>query len=139
MTYELLGGHKLLGKEPSSSADFVSIVRKGLPFASLEFTRAAVRISQAELMAAVGVPRRTLARRRKQRRLSVGESERLLRLARVYARAVNVLGEHERASSWLRRANRALGNVAPLSLLDTDIGTDAVLDVLGRIEHGVFG
>jgi uncharacterized protein (DUF2384 family) len=28
--------------------------------------------------------------------------------------------------------------VTPLSLLDTDIGADSVLDTLGRIEHGVF-
>ena len=139
LTYEVLGGHKVLGKEPSSSADFVTIVRRGLPFASLEHTRAALNISQAELVEAVGVPRRTLARRRKERRLSVWESERLVRLARVYARAMDVLGEQDRASGWLRRPNRALGKVAPLSLLDTDIGTDAVLAVLGRIAHGVFG
>ena len=26
----------------------------------------------------------------------------------------------------------------PLSLLDTDIGAESVMDTLGRIEHGVF-
>ncbi|MBM3343610.1 MAG: DUF2384 domain-containing protein [Betaproteobacteria bacterium] len=34
--------------------------------------------------------------------------------------------------------NRSLGNVTPLSLLDTDLGAEAVTDTLGRIEHGVY-
>jgi hypothetical protein len=32
----------------------------------------------------------------------------------------------------------ALSGATPLSLLDTDIGAENVLDTLGRIEHGVF-
>jgi uncharacterized protein (DUF2384 family) len=31
-----------------------------------------------------------------------------------------------------------LSGATPLSLLDTDIGAESVLDTLGRIEHGVF-
>jgi len=42
------------------------------------------------------------------------------------------------ALNWLQSPNAALGGVTPLSLLDTDIGADGVLDTLGRIEHGVF-
>lgn len=39
---------------------------------------------------------------------------------------------------WLKSPNAALGGATPLSLLDTDIGTESVMDTLGRIEHGVF-
>ena len=39
---------------------------------------------------------------------------------------------------WLKSPNAALRGHAPLSLVDTDIGAEAVLDALGRIEHGVF-
>jgi putative toxin-antitoxin system antitoxin component (TIGR02293 family) len=61
-----------------------------------------------------------------------------MRLADVAARAGSVFGSDEHASAWLREANGALGGATPLELLGTDVGAEAVLGVLGRIEHGVF-
>ena len=57
---------------------------------------------------------------------------------RVVERAEAVFKDSDSALSWLQSANAALGGVAPMSLLDTDIGADSVMDMLGRIEHGVF-
>jgi putative toxin-antitoxin system antitoxin component (TIGR02293 family) len=42
------------------------------------------------------------------------------------------------AGDWLNSPNPTLRGNAPLSLPDTDIGAESVLDTLGRIEHGVF-
>ena len=42
------------------------------------------------------------------------------------------------ARQWLEEPNRALGGASPLEMLDTDVGAEAVRDVLGRIEDGVF-
>lgn len=70
--------------------------------------------------------------------LSTEESAKLLRFARVVERAEEVFEAAEPALAWLKADNAALGGVTPLSLLDTDIGADSVLDTLGRIEHGVF-
>ena len=61
-----------------------------------------------------------------------------MRLARVVERAETVFEETAAALAWLQSPNAALGGVTPLSLLDTDVGADSVLDTLGRIEHGVF-
>ena len=66
------------------------------------------------------------------------ESERVLRVARTLTRATEVLGSAEKARRWMRKANRALGGESPLSMLDTDLGTQAADEVLTRIEHGVF-
>ena len=66
------------------------------------------------------------------------ESAKLVRLARVVERAKNVFEDVEAALDWLKSANAALSGATPLSLLDTDIGAESVLDTLGRIEHGVF-
>jgi putative toxin-antitoxin system antitoxin component (TIGR02293 family) len=49
-----------------------------------------------------------------------------------------VLGARDKAGRWLQKANRALGGVAPLDLLDTDLGAEEVVTILGRIEHGVY-
>jgi putative toxin-antitoxin system antitoxin component (TIGR02293 family) len=62
-----------------------------------------------------------------------------LRLARVARRAAEVFEGSDAALDWLKSPNRALAGETPLTLLDTEIGAESVLDVLGRIEHGVFG
>lgn len=79
-----------------------------------------------------------MARRKEQPRLTLVESNRLYRLARMKSRATQVLGSAEKAEQWLARPNPALGGETPVSLLDTDINARQVERVLGRIEHGVF-
>jgi len=83
------------------------------------------------------LPARTLARRKAAGRLDPHESERVVRLAEVAAWAGEIFGE-EGARQWLEEPNRALGGATPMTMLDTDVGADAVRDVLGRIEYGVF-
>jgi len=63
---------------------------------------------------------------------------RLWRGSEVRAKAIETLGSPQRADGWLAMPNRALGGVTPMSLIDTDTGAQAVLDVLGRIDYGVF-
>ena len=46
------------------------------------------------------------------------------------------LGSHERAMHWLKRGNRALGGVAPIAVVDTELGSRQVENVLGRIAYG---
>ena len=71
--------------------------------------------------------------------LSSEESAEIVRLARVVARAAEVFEGLDPALDWLKSPNATLSGATPLSLLDTDIGAETVLDTLGRIEHGVFG
>src|SRR5450756_2329823 len=79
-----------------------------------------------------------VARRKREGMLTSEESAKLLRLARVVGRAHEVFEDLNAALNWLKSPNAALAGAAPLSLLDTDIGAESVLDTLGRIEHGVF-
>ena len=95
-------------------------------------------LSQAELARALGIPGRTLGRRKRENVLNSEESWKLLRLARVVSRASGVFDDTVTAVNWLKVPNAALGGNAPLSLVDTDMGIESVLDTLGRLEHGVF-
>jgi putative toxin-antitoxin system antitoxin component (TIGR02293 family) len=135
----LLGGKGVLKARPRSSLDWVALVREGLPARVLDALAANLKLTRGELAAALGIAERTLARRRKEGVFTAEESAKLLRLARVARRATEVFESGEPALDWLKRPNRALGGERPLDLLDTDIGAENVLDVLGRIEHGVFG
>lgn len=135
---DLLGGPPVLASAPRSPLDWVEVIRRGLPSATVDALTRVTHLSQSELATAVGIPERTLARRKRAGRLTSEESSRLFRLARALARGEEVFEDLEAAVNWLKAPNAALGGTSPLSLLDTDIGAESVMDTLGRIEHGVF-
>ena len=134
----LLGGKNVLSGKPRSTLDWVSHIRKGISSKALTSLTQVIGVSQSELATALGIPERTLARRKREGVLSSEESSKVVRLARVIERAEIVFEDIAAAIDWLKSSNAALGGVTPLSLLDTDIGTENVMDTLGRIEHGVF-
>ena len=133
---EALGGKKVFKRRIVNVDQLRETVKAGLPYASLEALIGKFGLAREEAAAALHLPQRTIARRKKEQKLQADESDRLLRLARVGAQAAATLGSEEKAIQWLRRPNRALGNRAPLDLIDSDIGTRQVEEVLGRIEHG---
>ncbi len=135
---DLLGGKNVLPAKPRTPLQWVSLIRHGIPSAAVDSLATTLAISQAELATALAIPDRTLTRRKKEGTLNSEESAKLLRLARVVKRADEVFGAIELALDWLKSPNAALSGTTPLSLLDTDIGTESVLDTLGRIEYGVF-
>ena len=57
---------------------------------------------------------------------------------KVLSYAVQVFGNQDTAQQWLNRENPMLGNKKPIDLLNTDQGCGLVLDILGRIEEGVY-
>jgi putative toxin-antitoxin system antitoxin component (TIGR02293 family) len=133
-----LGGAKVFRQRQASYSVVAARVRAGLPYIALEAVATRFAIPQDALFRVLHIPPRTLARRKKARRLHADESDRLLRLGRVAAVAEEVLGSSKKAGSWLKKPNRALGGLVPLDQLDTDIGAHQVLDILGRIEHGIY-
>ena len=135
---EALGGSGVLRERLADYTAVIHRTRSGLPFASLTGVGTRYDIPLVTVARVIGVPARTLARRKKERRLRADESDRLLRLARVAAIAEDALGAREHAGRWLQKPNRALGGVIPLDLLDTDLGAEEVVAVLGRLEHGVY-
>lgn len=134
----LLGGEGVLHAKPRVGMDWIPLVRQGLPSASVDAMVRHTRITQSELAQALDIPERTLARRKREGALSPEESAKFVRLARVVERAESVFESADTALDWLQAPNASLAGATPLSLLDTDIGADSVLDTLGRIEHGVF-
>ena len=134
----ILGGEKLLGHRIRNDFDFIEISKKGIPTQAATHFMFTFKITQLVMSKMLRVSPRTLQRKRPGERLNPVASERLLETAEAYQRGVEVLGTDEATSKWMAEENVALGGLTPLSLLETHRGTQLVLDVLGRIEWGVF-
>jgi putative toxin-antitoxin system antitoxin component (TIGR02293 family) len=46
-------------------------------------------------------------------------------------------GDRGKALEWLNKPARALGGNPPATFLTTAVGAQAVIDLIGQIEHGV--
>ena len=129
----MLGGRRSLGASTLHAA-----LRKGLRYRALESLCNVLDTRPQDLAVLMGSTARTMARRKVDQVLSPLESDRLYRVARVAKLAGDTLGSLEKAGTWLKSENRALGGVTPLSQLDTEIGEHLVEDVLFRIQHGIY-
>ncbi len=83
------------------------------------------------------VPKPTLARRVKSKRLSSEESSKVVRVARVWALAVEAWGSDERAREFLNRPHPMLDGAIPMdTVFATEVGAREVEDILGRLQYG---
>jgi putative toxin-antitoxin system antitoxin component (TIGR02293 family) len=126
---------ELAVEEPS---EIVSTVRKGLPTERFGVLRKMLDVSSGTLAEVVGITQSTLSRRRKRGAFDKDESERILRVARLVARAVDVLDGLENARKWFTEPARGLGGECPLAFADTEPGAREVERLLIRLEHGVY-
>lgn len=133
---EILGGPNVLGRNVTSESDFLAAIRQGLPYRALEQIKHRLKLTDRELVHSIDIHPRTLHRRKSERRLRSDESDRLSRLARVTAHAIDILGSEENAIRWLRHPNGALGGASPLSYLSTDVGARRVEAILSHIDYG---
>jgi putative toxin-antitoxin system antitoxin component (TIGR02293 family) len=130
-----LGGKRVLGRALASDNDLREAIREGFPHAVLQEIMRASGLTLQELATALDLSSRSLQRRRSGR-LARFESDRLYRMARLLALARETLGDGARAARWLKRNNRALGGLAPLTAIDTELGARQVENLLGRIAYG---
>ena len=134
-----LGGKAVIDSEPATAGEWVARIREGLPAASALAFKKALDLTNDELAAVLGVSLRTVARLDPAKsHLDAVSGDRLVRAARLYAIAAEVLEDAPAAAQWLKSPQRALGGAVPLELAETDVGSRAVEALLGRMEHGVY-
>jgi len=113
-------------------------VREGVPVSVVAQLTGELGLSTPALLAWLQIAPRTWARRKQAGRFDMLESDRLARLGRLVRRARNVLGGSAEARTWMATPNRALQGRTPFDVAGTEVGAEAVFDLLGRLEHGVF-
>ena len=134
-----LGGKAAIAAEPSTAGEWVACISRGLPAASALAFKQALGLTNDELASVLGVSPRTVARLDPAKsHLDPVSGDRLVRSARLYAIAAEVLEDAPAAARWLKSPQRALGGAVPLELAQTDVGSREVEMLLGRMEYGVY-
>jgi putative toxin-antitoxin system antitoxin component (TIGR02293 family) len=130
---EILG----LGEAVRTVGELESAVSAGLPKRSLELL--SERLYEDRKVASAYkfkvVPQATWKRRSK--RLSVGESERTERLARVLAQAEHVWDDREQAREWMSKPHRELNDKTPLDVAGTELGARRGEELLDKLFYGL--
>ena len=127
-----------IGIKSKNIDDMIQKVKKGLPVKSFEKLGKKLGVSDNLLSQIVNIPKRTLTRRKQQGRLNAEESEKVLRIARLYDKALDVFEDVAGTEKWLKEPARGLGGAIPLRYARTELGAREVERLLARIEHGVF-
>lgn len=128
-----------LGLSIKTVPDLIREVMRGFSFQTLIAFETNSGVGLQALAETIGIPERTLARRKAAGRLAPEESERLLRLSSIFEKAVELFeGDVASAVHWLATPKRALANQTPMQYARTEIGSREVENLIGRLEHGVF-
>ncbi|MCF8079201.1 MAG: DUF2384 domain-containing protein [Desulfobacterales bacterium] len=129
---------ELASDEQMSPKTLIDIIRKGVDYSLVERLRSDLSLSTGEIGELIDITPRTLSRRKKEGRLAKDESERTVRIGRLWEKAVDVFdGDEDRARKWFKSPAFSLGDKTPLEFADTEPGAQEVFNLLGRIEHGL--
>jgi putative toxin-antitoxin system antitoxin component (TIGR02293 family) len=124
-------------KAPTTETEILRIVEGKLAPAVIK-RLISLGLERGEIDALI-IAQRTLQHRRSRReKVTVEESDRVLRAIRVLSLAESVYGNRERALAWLRKPHARLDGRTPLSLLTTDTGSRIVEELLVQIDEGMF-
>jgi len=114
------------------------LVEAGLPLSALDRMVRAVAPNDASFVASI-VPKATLSRRRAAAAgtLSAEESNKVARLAKVWAMAMRVWNDEADARAFLSRPHPMLEGRPPRDVaVASDPGADAVMNIIGRGAYG---
>jgi putative toxin-antitoxin system antitoxin component (TIGR02293 family) len=129
----------LVGIRRYEQADLLAQVSRGLAISHLERFRTNFQLDTATIAPLLRMTHRTLARRKLQKRLTPEESDRLLAVARLFSRALDLFeGDTDAADRWIRRPQPALSGMTPLEAAGTELGTAEVERLIDQLEEGIF-
>jgi putative toxin-antitoxin system antitoxin component (TIGR02293 family) len=125
------------GGRLTSPFAIVQSIESGLPVSALDRVSQLVAPTDVNFKYLI-VSKATLARRRKRpNKLSTDESDRLVRLTKLWIFAREVWGSDKAAREFLFRPHAMLEGRRPIDVvLRTNLGAGLVEDILGRLKYG---
>jgi putative toxin-antitoxin system antitoxin component (TIGR02293 family) len=133
--FHKLGGRSALGTDVFSDADLARVVQGRIRLKVLGHLERA-GFSKQEIHTFV-IPARTWRHRQaKKEPLTIEESDRVVRLARIQAAAEDVFGDPHKANRWLREPLGVLDSKSPLDVAQTESGARLIEQLLAKIDWG---
>jgi putative toxin-antitoxin system antitoxin component (TIGR02293 family) len=129
--FHSLADRRLTGKPLNSETDVMAAVQARLPSGVLSFVKS-LGVTQDEIASLI------IKQEEPQpaERLTVDQSDRVVRVLRLIADASDVFGDRAKAFVWLRRPLRELNDQSPLAAAETDAGARVVQTILAQIAWG---
>jgi putative toxin-antitoxin system antitoxin component (TIGR02293 family) len=129
----------LLGLSSLDTLPLLKRIEQGFDYRSMEALQRALGIPMESVAELAQIAPRTLSRRKEQGRLMPDESDRLVRISRLFSRTLELFdGDIEAARRWFSSRLVALGGETPFYFARTETGAREVENLIGRLEHGVF-
>lgn len=123
-------------KGVENQLDLMVRVGRGLSTASLDTVVMTIAPSDTNFKYRL-IPKATLARKRSGSLLSQDQSEKLARLARIWAFAREIWGGDDETRDFLFRPHAMLEDRRPIDVVIAgETGAELVRDILGRLQFG---
>lgn len=123
---------------PSPGIELHDVVRRRIPFPSLQFLAEILCIDEELLGKHLGISSELLPNATTVGFFSLCESGRLYGLIVALQASCELFeGDVQAARSFLCSPLRCFNSKNPLEMLITQEGTSAVIDLIGRLEHGI--
>lgn len=124
---------------PESGSELISQLHQGFSITTLQALSQLIQIDTKTLGQAISLTPTTLIRRFRAGRFNTFESDSIFRLASVILAALELFEDDGlSAKTWLQTPQIGLGGRKPLDLVSTQVETNSILRLIGRLEHGVF-
>jgi|TARA_R110001606_G_C15399891_1_gene652735 putative toxin-antitoxin system antitoxin component (TIGR02293 family) len=124
---------------PSRGQPLIDAVKAGLATTHYKQIAVLMGVSPLRLGQCLGIPNSTFYRRLKRGRFSSGESDKVVRAALVFEKAVGLFEyDQSLARCWIQTPQKGLNGQTPVQCFRTGVECQAVGDLIGRLEMGVF-
>lgn len=102
------------------------------------FVHVVFKFSDKDFAVIAGTSARTLSRLKPKQNIPPQAAEVTISLMRAFSKAIEIFGSEENAVKWLKAPNQLLDDMTPVQAMSSRFGAEEVMDILGRIEYGVY-
>lgn len=134
----ILGGKKFSARSITGDFDLINLTREGIKKSTLKSLADYLGISMEKMSSLLHTSHRNIQRKDEDELLDTLKTEKVLELATLVQRGIDVIGSKESFIEWLHSPLSSIGNKSPLDFLDTSFGIQMVTKILGRLEQGVY-
>ncbi len=125
--------------DDKKAISLIEMVRHGIEFQIFDTFASKSPFSINEWSTYLHLSERTMQRyKTENRKFDSLQSEKIIEIALLYNKGIEVFGQAEKFDTWIETENLALGKIKPKTLLDNSFGINLIFDELSRIEYGIL-